>query len=66
MLFRLLGSVMHRKKILDAIAKGMQIANETSEKWTGGEQLNNFASEHLMSVKIAETVFNNALREVYG
>lgn len=52
---------MQRKKVVSAIADGIQIANQIYEKLTNGGWLNDGAVEHLMSVKIAETIFETAL-----
>lgn len=55
--------IMQREKVVSAIADGIQIANQTYEKWTNGCWLNDDPVEHIMSVKIAETIFETALNQ---
>ena len=54
---------MQREKVVSAIADGIQIANQIYEKWTNGAWLTDGPVEHLMSVKIAETIFKKALNQ---
>lgn len=54
---------MQRKIVVNAIVTGIQKANKTYEKWTDGGWLHDGGVENLMSVKIADTIYEKALNE---